>query len=291
MSDLHLETPTSRPSYDDYEIEPVCACLALLGDIGNVADPRLFAFLERQLQQFELVFFVPGNHEPYGTTMDGSKTALRKFEAEIDHQRNFSPSRGLGKFVFLDRRRFDYSGKVTVLGCTLFSSIRPDQHSSVARFVSDFDDIEDWTVETHRSAHQKDLSWLNAQVSDCASEDPNRSIVIFTHHSPTVAEAANDPRHVRDDAQIQSAFVTDLSKEPCWRCPQVKLWAFGHTHFNCDFADPATGKRIVANQKGYRRQEVMSFDATKTVAVEEDSPNPADSSEDEGRRKACCIVS
>ena len=31
----------------------------------------------------------------------------------------------------------------------------------------------------------------------------------------------------------------------------MKLWAFGHTHYSVDFKDEETGKRVIANQKGY----------------------------------------
>lgn len=61
--------------------------------------------------------------------------------------------------------------------------------------------------------------------------------------------------------------MTDLSKEVCWTCPAVVLWAFGHTHFNCDFIDAATGKRAMANQKGYSRLEADGFDAGKVVTL------------------------
>jgi hypothetical protein len=61
--------------------------------------------------------------------------------------------------------------------------------------------------------------------------------------------------------------MTDLSKEPCWISPSVKLWAFGHTHFNCDFIDPETGKRVLANQRGCRRSEADGFEPEKVVVI------------------------
>ena len=81
-------------------------------------------------------------------------------------------------------------------------------------------------------------------------------------------EAANDPRQLQDVAQVRSAFVTDLSDQVCWTSANVRLWAFGHAHFNCDFEDLGTKKRVVANQKGYRRTELETFDVSKVVRVE-----------------------
>jgi len=62
--------------------------------------------------------------------------------------------------------------------------------------------------------------------------------------------------------------VTDLSDQICWTSADVRLWAFGHTHCNCDFEDLGTKKRVVANQKGYCRSELETFDASKVVKVE-----------------------
>ena len=160
-----------------------------------------------------------------------------------------------------------------MLGCTLFSLIKPEQRGSVARFVSDFSKINDWNIEVHNAAHQSDLQWLNSQVTECARNEPHRSIVILTYHSPMALERANDPRHLQDHTQVQSAFVTNLSDQVCWTNPRVKLWMFGHTHFNCDSEDPQTCKRIVANQKGYRRAETLAFDVAKIVSIEADSPS------------------
>ena len=296
MSDLHLETPKARPSYDDFIIQPQCPCLALLGDIGNVSDAQLFGFLEKQLHQFAIVLYLLGNHEPYGTSFPVAKAALGSFEADIERRR-LVPDSKIGRFVFLDRRRYDFSENVTILGCTLFSLVRSEQHHSVARFVSDFSNIDDWTVGSHNAAHKSDLEWINTQISECGRSEPHRSVVVLTHYSPTTSKEANDPRHMQDNSQVHSAFVTDLSAQLCWTSPQVKLWAFGHTHFNCDFEDPLTGKRVVANQKGYRKVEVLTFDGTKVVTIDESPPKVSRRTEEVRKerrgntKRKYCIVS
>lgn len=48
-----------------FDIAPQAPYLAILGDIGNIKDNGLFIFLEAQLQKFQIVFFLLGNHEPY----------------------------------------------------------------------------------------------------------------------------------------------------------------------------------------------------------------------------------
>ncbi|KAI6364206.1 hypothetical protein MCOR25_005703 [Pyricularia grisea] len=157
MSDLHLETPKMLPMYGDFAIPHLCPYLALLGDIGSVWDERLYKFLHAQLLQFETVFYVMGNHEPYPATesqYDGSATwdqALSIMqEFEKTHNANLeapkqttedSESPKPGRFVLLNRRRFDLSPTVTILGATLFSRIADDQRSSTSLFLSDFSNI------------------------------------------------------------------------------------------------------------------------------------------------------
>ena len=291
MSDLHLETPAARPSYDDFagNIPAESPYLALLGDIGYACDPRLFRFLEDQLDHFQVVFFLLGNHEAYGTSFPAAKVLVQNFAAQMDEMRRRS-SNSVGRFVFLDQTRYDIDERTTVLGCTLFSRILEEQQDTAKMFVTDFSRIEDWEVRDHNKAHEDDLNWLNAKVMAIREREPERTVVIFTHHSPTLLPMATDPRHKNDPAQTNSAFATDLSREICWTSTQVKLWAFGHTHFNCDFEDPHTKKKIFTNQKGYRREENITFDATKLVQVTWSAIEDLNKSGPRSRRNKCMIM-
>lgn len=272
MSDLHLETPRMLPMYTEFHIEPKCPYLALLGDIGSAHDARLFAFLEEQLVQFEVVFYVLGNHEPYqpedspdDATREDAVSAMQNFEADVNARRGETAGPSLGRFVFLDRRRYDIDDRVTILGCTLLSQVTESQSSTVSLFVSDFFNISNWTVDAHNEAHKADLAWLNEQVESISRDGTHRTIVILTHYSPTVLLEAIDPEDAEDSRGVQSAFVTDLSGEACWTSPSVQLWGFGHTHYNCDFVHG--GKRVVANQRGYGREEMFDFYEDKVVEV------------------------
>ncbi|KAI9370076.1 acyl-CoA dehydrogenase/oxidase [Aspergillus egyptiacus] len=245
LSDLHLENPVA---YDLFEIPRKAPYLALLGDIGTVGkDDGLFTFLETQLKRFELVFFLLGNHEPYDSDWATAKERVRRFSEDMARQAQ--EQTGLGKLVFLDQTRYDVSDDVTVLGCTLYSRVLESQAERVSFGLNDFYMIADWTVEAHTDAHDADREWLNHQVSQISAANPHHKIVIFTHHSPTIAPEASDPAHV--NSPLSSGFSTDLTGEPCWGKPQVRLWAFGHTHYNCDYTEQRTGKRVVANQRGY----------------------------------------
>lgn len=69
-------------------------------------------------------------------------------------------------------------------------------------------------------------------------------MVIFTHHSPTADDRATNPEHKY--SELASGFRTDLSQEKCWTSKVVKLWAFGYTHWSCDYMDGE--KRVYATR-------------------------------------------
>ena len=66
LSDLHLEIerPGSIPGNEfySYDFPAESEILALLGDIGYAIHERLFRWLRVQLNRFEYVFYVIGNH-------------------------------------------------------------------------------------------------------------------------------------------------------------------------------------------------------------------------------------
>jgi hypothetical protein len=256
LSDLHLENPKAC---DTFKITPKAPYLALLGDIGCVRDPEfLDIFLPAQLVQFRVVLHVLGNHEPYDSDWDTVLEKLQRFAAAQE-----------GRYVLLDRTEYTLPDQpdVTILGCTLFSQIPKEQAQAVSFGLNDFSAIDSWTVEEHDEMHARDLAWLNERIAAISRESPERQIAVFTHHSPTRDARAVDPRHV--NSPIAAGFSTDLQGEPCWESKVVKLWAFGHTHFNCDYNDERTGKRVYTNQRRYYFQQSPGYRADAIVNLEE----------------------
>lgn len=257
VSDLHLETQSSY----DLHFKQTAPNLALLGDIGQVADDAFFHFLEKQLGRYWNVFLGLGNHEPFSTSWPIAKQRVRYFAEKMERLRAQST---IGRFILLDQTRYDVNDTLTVLGCTLFSRVTEDQAAAVSSRLVDFKHIQNWTVEDHVEAHLSDLLWLNTQVAKISRAEPHRQIAIFTHHSPSLDVRAVDKRH--EGSTVASGFATNLATEECWTSPSVVMWAFGHTHFNCDFIDEF-GKRVVANQRGYATAPRNGFDAGKVFLL------------------------
>ncbi|KAH3766351.1 hypothetical protein Pelo_1782 [Pelomyxa schiedti] len=110
LSDTHLE-------FDGVvDVVPSAPYLALLGDIGLCCDERfdqLHAFILKVCSMFRAVFFVYGNHEGYGTTIEDVTKKLRQLQSSI------------ANFVFLDCDSCDVPGTdVRILGCSLWSDIK-----------------------------------------------------------------------------------------------------------------------------------------------------------------------
>ncbi|KAI0198842.1 Ser/Thr protein phosphatase superfamily [Astrocystis sublimbata] len=261
LSDLHLETPRA---YDIFEVPPKAPYLALLGDIGYAVEHRVEyeAFLRRLLSKFRIVFLVLGNHEPWHASWERAREVLGEFERGVRGEREREG--GLGEFVLLDRRRYDFPGDdgdgnedegdgdgagggVTILGCTLFSRVSTPQAEDISFGIQDFYKIDNWTVEQHTKCFDDDLAWLNEQVKSLEKEGGggngngnrkgDRRVVILTHYSPTLDERALDPRH--GTSRLTAGFASELKGERCFGggggSGMVKVWAWGHTHFNCDF--------------------------------------------------------
>ncbi|TVY34875.1 Uncharacterized protein LOCC1_G008748 [Lachnellula occidentalis] len=241
LSDLHLEV---GQQYSTFEIPPSAPYLILAGDIGRLIDyDSYLAFLARQTQGFEKVFLVLGNHEFYGLSFSAGLEQAQKLELEPILNR---------KMVLLHQKRFDGpNSSISILGCTLWSTIPDDARQVVQMRVKDFEKIKDWSVDKHNAAYEADIAWLKGQIADIQKayksnrkKQPERTTVIVTHHAPSIQETAS-PQHV--DNPWSSAFATDLLNGEDW-C-NVKLWVFGHTHFTTEFVKH--GVRVVGNQRGY----------------------------------------
>ncbi|SPO04278.1 related to Ser/Thr protein phosphatase superfamily [Cephalotrichum gorgonifer] len=259
LSDLHLEL---GQQYSTYTFPATAPNLILAGDIGLLTHYDAYlSFLHKQTSRYERVFLVLGNHEYYGLDHATALSTAQKLEGE---------SRLKGKLSLLQQTRVDLPGAVTVLGCTLWSSVPEEAKDVVGRKVNDFSRIEDWTVDSHNKAHKSDLTWLMAELDDILLDDSERSVLVVTHHAPSVQETSR-PEHLGNP--WTSAFATDiLSNEEDEAWGLVKYWVYGHTHFSTEFEK--CGIRVFSNQRGYVVPGVVSkkgpdtgFDAGRTIQV------------------------
>ena len=237
MSDLHLEI---GQQYADFVIPAEAPYLVLAGDIGRLKDYQSYLeFIVRQCVQFTRVFLVLGNHEFFGVSHTEGLRLARCLEKEPGCS---------GKLHVMSRNRVDLESSLglTILGCTLQSSIPPEAKTMVQMKVNDFKRIEGWTVDDHNSEHQRDLEWLQKEIQTIRSEECQfkRSIFVITHHAPAIQGTSRPSDLVKP---WSCAFSTDLLAHKA--LADTQLWVFGHTHFSCDFKQGEV--RLVSNQRGY----------------------------------------
>lgn len=181
-----------------------------------------------------------------------SHARLRAFEAESN-----------GKFIFLNQTRYDISTEFTILGCTLWAALDPENLDIIGQTLQDFKRIDDFTPAAYLNAHRADVAWLNDTVAHIASAEPQRKVVVFTHHAPTV-DGTSDPKFAGQERPTKSAFASELTGEACWTAGNVVLWAHGHTHWCCDFV--RKGVRVVSNQRG-SKEGSDTYDPAKVIEV------------------------
>ena len=233
ISDLHLEM---NKDYSTTTIPAVSPYLILAGDVGRLADYASYRdFLQKQATNFTLVFLVLGNHEFYGST----------YALGIEKAKQLVQEDGLkGKIILLHRASSFLPDNITLVGCTLWSSIDTERNV-IKKSIKDFRRIKNWTVDDHNSIHETELEWLEHEVAAIHEQDPARRIIVVTHHAPDM-ELSMSKAHANKPGS--SAFATDLLDVPS-KWPGVVMWVFGHTHFTTDVQKGAI--RLVANQRGY----------------------------------------
>ena len=251
----HLEV---GHQYSTFGFPTTALNLILAGDIGLLSNYDAYLdFLHNQTARYDRVFLVLGNHEFYGLDFATALSTAKKLEKE---------PRLEGKLSFLQQTRIDLSdAAITVLGCTLWSHIPDKAKEIVGARVNDFRMIKNWTVDRHNDAHKSDLAWIRAELDNI---DPGRSVLVVTHHAPSVLETFR-PEHLKNP--WASAFATNiLSSKKTWG--SVKHWVYGHTHYSTQFEK--RGIHVVSNQRGYvipgiisRKDADEGFDVGKTIQV------------------------
>lgn len=100
------------------------------------------------------------------------------------------------------------------------------------------------------------VRWLRSEIGRLCGNGVD-SIAVLTHHTPAMSGTSH-PRFEGENANnTQHAFSTDMSALYS-TAPELKVWAFGHTHFNADFVDGGT--RLLSNQRGYAHEVAQDYD-------------------------------
>jgi predicted phosphodiesterase len=224
---------------------------------GDVARPREAVAWARGFAQ--PVLYVPGNHEFYGGSLDGTLAELRAL-AEGTNVHVLSDDE-----LVVDGVRF--------LGTTLwtdFGLFGPGERRAAAvaqagERLRDFSRIRReaggealFTPEDSVGLFARHAQWLRAHL---AAPHAGPTVVV-THHAPS-------PRSIHprfEGALLNACFVSEA--EHLLGADKAILWIHGHTHDSFDYE--VAGTRVVCNPRGYVRDGVLenaAFDPTLVVTI------------------------
>ncbi len=218
MSDLHLEFEGHDLGERFVKLLPVEADnLILAGDVFSKPHMDVFDECYDWFQsKWKRVFYVPGNHEYYGS--DALLLSMK-----------------LKKHI---RRCYMLTDKTQVLSTTLWFKNTVGANLRAKQGMADFYQIQNfdrWVTEEH----ERDLDYLTMELD--FEKCPYN--VVVTHHLPH--HRSIHPRY--GNSSLNQFFFSSDSEELFGIADT--LFVHGHTHSKMDYIENYT--RVVANPRGY----------------------------------------
>ena len=234
LSDLHLGFGAFDRPQNDADV------VILAGDISRPREAAAWAL------RFEKpVLYVLGNHEFYGSSIDGAADEIKRLCA--------------GTCVRVLDNTEIVIGHVRFLGTTLWTDFelfgegerKAAAMAEARHLIRDFNRIQLveaatalFSPEDSAALFKRQAGWLDGRL-DAAHDGPT---VVITHHAPT--RKSIHPRFV--DSLLNACFVSDA--ERLIRADRAQLWIHGHTHDSFDYI--VNGTRVVCNPRGYAKAGV-----------------------------------
>lgn len=195
------------------------------------------------------VVVLAGNHEFFDGDLEEEIRELRKEATDTE-----------GRVTFLERDHtvFDLpAGRLHVLGCTLWTDFAlfgdVDLAADMAATgMNDFRCIgysgRSFAPADAIEIHRESRGWLGETIAGIRVAEPEASILIVTHHAPSIKSI---PKNRLDDV-LTAAYASNVTTEVgAWH---PSAWIHGHIHGICGYAIAKTPIRAAA--RGYIGHEI-----------------------------------
>jgi predicted phosphohydrolase len=246
-SDLHLEFPENKAFLRNNPLIPSADILLLAGDVVPFASMEKNAdFFRFASDHFEETYWVPGNHEYYGSDVSEKGTGF---------QQDILPNVHLIQNVTVQKEG------LRLIFSTLWGHVPPDQGWYIERNMSDFHWIRDgkysFSSESFNRLHAHSLSFISSALRTPAEGQT----IVVTHHVPTFSHYPPEYR----ESRLNPVFAVELFD--LIEGSKADFWIYGHHHRNIpEFLIGAT--HMLTNQVGYvAHGEQRTFDPAKTIVL------------------------
>lgn len=242
-SDLHTEFGLCQDKFTKARKKDI---LILAGDCFThrqmtKTPTAVTGFIKQVVKNFKAVYYLPGNHEYYYGSIDGTNTMIDEVIGK------------LGVYIIKSDNSFRLDDNVLLVGGTLWTNMNNSNPvvMDIAKYsMNDFAGaITAFTPQESVRLHERFLNNITAVVET----NPHCRIVVATHHAPT--QLAVSPGHT--GSSLNYAYYTDLT-EFIQNRPNIKAWIYGHTHVRRE--DKIGECKVVSNARGYVFHESLASD-------------------------------
>lgn len=213
-SDLHLEFDDNWNFIKNHPIVPAGDILVITGDLcylEQIEDPRMKEFFLFLSDSFRAVYYVPGNHEFYGST-DVALLDKPLCEKICDN-------------VFLVNNHIEKIDDVVLIFSTLWTHLYGRNIPAIKSKLNDFHLIrhnaEQLSVAGYNRLHETSVKFITEAIQQCKPED---KIVVVTHHLPSFDCIAPEFK----GSPLNLAFASNLNR--LIESSNIQYWIYGHSH-------------------------------------------------------------
>lgn len=240
LSDLHIDINRNYDfsSLKDQEFVIIC------GDIsGNPIQVKQFV-----QENISRGLFIEGNHLGY------SKSGQYQIDFRQGAERWLASEFKDGPVKYLENDIYELDD-IIFIGCTLWTDFcLYGEHVQDAAIMASWTFMNDYNYV--RCEHDEDIvqlfprktiEWHKKSVEyieKICSENPDKKIVIISHHAPSKKSIASQYR----SSELNPAYASSL-ESIMQKYPNIKLWASGHSHNDSDYF--IGNCRCVAKPFGY----------------------------------------
>ena len=218
----------------DFYLKNLNEIIILLGDIGYPNTKVYNNFLEYLSNIFDDVYFIYGNHEYFGFSIENPNNTLKN----VHYMNNDS--------IIINNN--------VILFTTLWTFIPKEYSDYVFNKIHDYKRIPNHTVNGVNKMYLENVEWLTKEIEKYS----NYNIIVCSHHAPSFKCISS--KYTGDILNYNYASDLEYLMGGC------KYWLYGHTHNTVDIT--INGCIVSSNQYGYNNDyENIGLNLNKFILI------------------------